>query len=130
MITTEIPVQQDDVIHVKINKLENCLLHAKELIQKGWCKGRYHKKSWFFNDKFCVIGALREATNYHKDEYYSCNLEKLQWLFCKAIFGSTLYATISTEGNVTTWNDRKSTTKQDVLNAFDKTIEFCKQKGN
>jgi hypothetical protein len=126
MITTapNKKICQNDVVHaekIADEELLDLLINAKEIIRKGWCQGSFHNPGWIFNDKFCVIGALREADGLNNDfiNKYSSKNAKLQNLFC-----------ITNEipiGGIINWNDSEKRTKKDVLNAFDKTIEFCKK---
>jgi hypothetical protein len=105
-------------------KTLDLLIKSKELIRKGWCQGRYHKKTWLFNDQYCVLGAFLKVTN---NAWY---LGKLGTLFVNANNISQIplenNLPVSRSFNISSFNDNPATTIKDVLAAFDNAIELCK----
>lgn len=91
-----IDVINDGVLHI--------LTIGREKIIKGW-----YKHTFMNANSVCALGALRLVA----------------WIYkCRHIEDSALYYLQEACGyiNVPRWNDLSSTSKQDVINAYDKAI--------
>lgn len=86
------------------------LIAARGLIEQGWIKGRAKRKVGLIHRhySYCIIGALYESDSGPGDSAHHA-----------------LYDVVGPIG-IVTFNDQPSTTKQDVLNAFDKAIANLK----
>lgn len=93
----------------------DCLTKARELVARGWCKGKAHD-----GDKFCAVGALAESS-------ITVNTGQatvpgyLIWREALAALNSQVPAPYP---NLVTFND--ATNQRAVLNVFDKAITYVK----
>lgn len=100
------------------NLIDN-LKEAKKIVEAGWCQRLYAE-----GDNHCAVGAI----------YAACKnptiAEHMVDVFIEANkipnSGSGRYFTKTC--SISVWNDLKTTTKQDVINAFDKAIEHAQDK--
>ena len=115
-----------DQLFASLPTERDVLTRAKELINVGWCRGRYHLtpqaqrlkplygfvEDWQLTsvDRYCAIGAIRQAAI---DVQYRSSIAPIVESVRKAA---------NTRHQATIWNDHPNTTKQDVLNAFDRAI--------
>ena len=86
---------------------------ARELVRKGWTQGRLHRTRAFRRDAYCVLGALKEAT-----DCYPLPL---------SLAMSAVHAQIGP--NIAGWNDNPRRRKSDVLFIFDQAIEAEEKEG-
>lgn len=98
-----------------MNQTKDLLMKARQLIANGWTQGRARKEV-AGQACYCTIGALTFATqSSHVGVYH--------------VARDTLRDTLRELGAITRvqslveYNDRPDTTKEDVLAAFDLTIE-------
>lgn len=105
---------------------QEVLLRARQLIEGGWCKGRYHltaeeqkrKPQYGFvedwlntdDDRYCTIGAIRQAAF---DIGYQGNIAPI-----------IERVRVASRANipVSRWNDQPQRTKTEVLEAIDRAI--------
>lgn len=94
------------------------LKKAKALIKThGWQQDNYGDASC----GFCALGAIRVATSGSVNVPYDGNYG--------AYFDARLIFRNVVGGPIPSWNDRVGTTKEDVLEAFDKAIELSRKQG-
>lgn len=80
------------------------LLNAKSRVKQGWCQGAFYK-----GDKVCMASSLLSS--------WGDDVTKHSMVCVAAVIGvpAVVY-------NLVDWNDDPSTTKADVLAAFDSAI--------
>ena len=104
----------------KLNAVTIKLAEAKQLVEDGWCQNLFvtYKSEERFN--YCAIGAMHSTSS----------------PLSIFIFGKMVDTFIAANGlpssddlmgkttNITSWNDTKGRTKEEVLAAFDKAINY------
>lgn len=115
-----------DRFFISLPSQQEVLLRAYELIESGWCKGRYHltpeeqnRKSQYgfvvdYNntnvDRYCLVGAIRQAVY---DVGYQGNI---------ALIIERIRVASGLKEQVSTWNDQPQRTKSEVLSVIDRAI--------
>lgn len=91
-----------------LTEVQQTLIAARELIEKGWCKGAL-KRELKSGPKYCMIGALEWSTS---------NLDTC--FESKDILASIING--ESDRSIVEWNDAKERRKTHVLEAFDRAI--------
>lgn len=88
-----------------MNRLDT-LIKARNLINTGWIQGTLHRRD-NGHDAYCMVGAINAATQHNP---------------FKMIVVSNLIRAELPISRITSWNDRWSRNKDDVLRVFDRAI--------
>lgn len=103
------------------------LTKARALVEKGWVKGYEHidagELNWLTNEispveSYCAIGAIRKADGPGEESAFDLIRQAIGDLF----YGGKKRVG---ESGILRFNDRKKTTKEDVVAAFDKALELA-----
>lgn len=92
------------------------LIKARELIERGWCKGRLSVTLPEGQVNYCSIGAIEKASGM-RDQPYPPHPEILS----NYINAINKLSVVMGDKNIGAFND--SHTKEEVLEAFDKAIK-------
>lgn len=96
------------------------LAQAKQLIEEGWCQNLFAIPQDTERFSYCVIGAMYATLEQHRGEVF----DKMVDAFIEANGLPSSDYIICKTTNITSWNDDKARTKEEVLAAFDKAINY------
>lgn len=85
---------------------------AAEIVEKQWGQGAYYNEN---NETFCAVGALRQASGYVT---YPEHREDVKNYIAYSDAYSLVEGMPETGGNLISYNDKSTTTKEDILNLF------------
>lgn len=88
--------------------MRDILIRAKEIIKRGWCKGKY-EKTIGLKRHYCMIGAISKASEYESGMYK--NVIRYVEEFTP------------NNSNLAFFNDAASRRKEQVIRVFDKAIK-------
>lgn len=95
------------------------LAQAKQLIEEGWCQNLFAVPQDEERFSYCVIGAMYSTLD--KGEVF----DKMVDTFIAANGIPSSDYMMGKTTNITSWNDSKDRTKEEVLAAFDKAINYA-----
>lgn len=101
------------------NEVASKLIQAKQLIEDGWCQNLFATPQDTERFDYCAIGAMYSVLD--KGEVF----DKMVDTFIKANDLPSSDYMMGKTTNITSWNDTKGRTKEEVLAAFDKAIIYA-----
>lgn len=92
-------------------RVRQVLEKARALIAKGWCQNRHRQRVGLFRHAYCIIGATNAVD---EDMAGSANRALQRTLYPDPV--------PSWANSLAGFNDKSTTTKDDVLALFDRTL--------
>jgi len=100
------------------NEVAVKLAEAKQLIENGWCQHLFAIQQDKERFNYCVVGAMYATLD--RGEVF----DKMVNAFINANGLPSSDYMMGKTTNITSWNDDKNRTKEEVLAAFDKAINY------